>query len=36
VGNYLNIGNDGFRMVRNGRYVDKTGLIVFINKYIGN
>jgi hypothetical protein len=31
MGNYLNIGNDGFRMVRNGRYVDKSGLIAFIN-----
>jgi hypothetical protein len=31
MGNYLNIGNDGFRMVCNGKYVDKTGLIAFIN-----
>jgi hypothetical protein len=31
MGNYLNIGNDGFRMVRNGKYVDKTGLIAFVN-----
>jgi hypothetical protein len=29
--NYLNIGNDGFRMVRNGKYIDKTGLIAFVN-----
>lgn len=35
MGNYLNIGNDGFRMVRNGRYVDKTGLIAFINSTLG-
>jgi hypothetical protein len=31
MGNYLNIGNDGFRKVINGRYVDKTGLIAYIN-----
>jgi hypothetical protein len=31
MGNYLNIGNDGFRMVRNGKYIDKTGLIAFVN-----
>ena len=28
---YLNIGNDGFRMIRNGEYIDKSGLIVFMN-----
>jgi hypothetical protein len=31
MGNYLNIGNDGFEMVRKGEYVDKTGMIAFIN-----
>jgi hypothetical protein len=35
MGNYLNIGNDGFEMVRKGRYVDKTGLIAFINSTLG-
>jgi hypothetical protein len=35
MGNYLNIGNDGFEMVRKGKYVDKTGLIAFINSTLG-
>ncbi len=35
MGNYLNIGNDGFAtMVKDG-YVDKTGLISFINHTLG-
>jgi hypothetical protein len=33
--NYLNIGNDGFAMVRKGEYVDKTGLIAFVNSTLG-
>ena len=28
---YFNIGNDGFRTIRNSEYVDKTGLISFMN-----
>jgi hypothetical protein len=35
MGNYLNIGNDGFEMIRKGKYVDKTGLIAFINSTLG-
>jgi hypothetical protein len=35
MGNYLNIGNDGFEMVRKGKYVDKSGLIGFINSTLG-
>ena len=31
MGMYLNIGNDGFQSVRKGLYVDKSGLISFIN-----
>lgn len=31
MGNYLNIGNAGFETVRNGLYIDKTGMISFIN-----
>ena len=31
-GKYLNIGNEGFRSIRNSEYVDKTGLICFMNK----
>lgn len=31
MGNYLNIGNAGFKTVRNGLYIDKTGMISFIN-----
>lgn len=30
-GKYLNIGNDGFRSIRNSEYVDKSGLISFMN-----
>ncbi len=29
------MGNDGFRAIRKGRYVDKTGLISFINETLG-
>jgi hypothetical protein len=35
MGNYLNIGNAGFQTIRNGIYVDKTGLISFINDTLG-
>ena len=28
---YFNIGNDGFRAIRNSEYIDKTGLISFMN-----
>ena len=31
MGAYINIGNDGFQSVRNGEYVDKSGLIAIIN-----
>lgn len=31
MGDYLNIGNAGFETIRNGLYVDKTGMISFIN-----
>ena len=34
MGAYLNPGNDGFREVLNGKYVDKTGLISEINNRI--
>ena len=35
MGNYLNVGNDGFAaMVKDG-YVDKTGMISFINGTLG-
>ena len=34
MGAYLNPGNDGFREVLNGKYVDKTGLINEINNRI--
>jgi hypothetical protein len=36
MGNYLNIGNDGFQAIRKGIYVDKTGLISFINETLGS
>jgi hypothetical protein len=35
MGNYLNLGNDGFTSIRKGTYVDKTGLISFINSTLG-
>ncbi|MCI9652499.1 MAG: AAA family ATPase, partial [Lachnospiraceae bacterium] len=35
MGMYLNVGNDGFRSVRKGLYVDKTGLISFVNAALG-
>jgi hypothetical protein len=35
MGNYLNIGNDGFISIRKGTYVDKTGLISFVNSTLG-
>ncbi|MDO4325752.1 MAG: AAA family ATPase [bacterium] len=35
MGMYLNLGNDSFRAVRKGIYVDKSGLISFINGTLG-
>lgn len=35
VGMYLNIGNDGFQSIRKGLYVDKSGLISFMNHTLG-
>lgn len=35
MGMYLNIGNAGFASVRKGLYVDKTGLISFVNHTLG-
>lgn len=35
MGMYLNLGNDGFTSIRKGLYVDKTGLISYINKTLG-
>lgn len=35
MGMYLNIGNDGFKSIRKGLYVDKTGLISYINATLG-
>ena len=34
MGTYLNIGNAGFKMIRNGLYIDKSGLISFMNNTI--
>lgn len=34
MGNYLNPGNMGFQTIRNGIYVDKTGLIDYLNETI--
>lgn len=31
MGKYLAVGNTGFATIRNGTYVDKTGMISFIN-----
>lgn len=35
MGQYLNLGNDGFQAVRRDFYVDKTGLISFMNDTLG-
>lgn len=35
MGMYLNIGNAGFSSVRKGFYVDKSGLIAFVNNTLG-
>lgn len=35
MGIYLNPGNDGFKTVRAGKYVDKSGMIAVINDTIG-
>lgn len=35
MGNYLNIGNAGFQTVRKGLYIDKSGMISFINSTLG-
>ncbi len=34
MGKYLNPGNEGFRTIRKGKYVDKTGLIEYVNSTI--
>ncbi|MCC8028891.1 MAG: AAA family ATPase, partial [Lachnospiraceae bacterium] len=34
MGKYLNPGNNGFQAIRNGLYVDKTGLIDYINSTV--
>lgn len=35
MGMYLNLGNAGFQSIRKSLYVDKSGLISFINKTLG-
>ena len=35
MGKYLNPGNENFRRIRQGKYVDKTGLIAEVNRRIG-
>ncbi len=35
MGRYLNLGNAGFQSIRKGLYVDKSGLIAFVNKTLG-
>lgn len=35
MGIYINKGNEGFRSAIEGEYVDKTGMIAFINKTLG-
>lgn len=35
MGKYLNPGNDGFRSIRKGEYIDKTGMIDYINHTLG-
>ncbi len=35
MGSYLNPGSSGFEIIRNGEYVDKSGLIALMNQTIG-
>lgn len=35
MGKYLNVGNAGFEAVRKEIYVDKTGMISFVNSALG-
>ena len=35
MGKYLNTGNAGFDSVKRSIYVDKTGMIAFINQTLG-
>lgn len=35
MGRYLNLGNDGFRSIRKGLYVDKSMLIDYVNHTLG-
>lgn len=35
MGQYLNVGNAGFQTIVKGKYVDKTGLIRYINSTLG-
>lgn len=35
MGKYLNVGNSGFEAVIKGQYVDKTGMISYINSTLG-
>ena len=35
MGIYINPGNKAFRVKRNGKYVDKSGLIGVVNRSIG-
>lgn len=35
MGTYLNVGNSGFSSIRKGLYVDKTGMISYINQTLG-
>lgn len=32
MGKYINVGNEGFRRIRNSEYVDKSGLIPVVNR----
>ena len=34
MGTYVNLGNGGFSEIRNGEYIDKSGLIALINRQI--
>ncbi|XCP83954.1 AAA family ATPase [Roseburia hominis] len=35
MGNYLNTGNEGFRAIKRGQYIDKTKMISYINETLG-
>lgn len=36
MGTFINVGNEGFRRIRNSEYIDKSGLIAEVTQYTDN